>query len=50
MFTLKQINEKAQEKKCRLYVGFMDLEMAYEGSIGRHYGKYFESMMWGVNC
>ena len=22
--------EKAQEKKCRVYVGFMDLEKAYE--------------------
>ena len=25
-FTLKQIGEKAREKKCRVYVGFMDLE------------------------
>ena len=28
IFTLKQIDEKAQEKKCRVYVGFMDLEKA----------------------
>ena len=26
IFTLKQIGEKAREKKCRVYVGFMDLE------------------------
>ena len=24
IFTLKQISEKAQEKKCRVYVGFID--------------------------
>ena len=27
---LKQIDEKAQEKKCKVYVGFMDLENAYD--------------------
>ena len=27
-FTLKQIDEKARRKKCRVYVGFMDLEKA----------------------
>ena len=26
IFTLKQIGEKAREKKCRVYVGFVDLE------------------------
>ena len=26
IFTVKQIGEKALEKKCRVYVGFMDLE------------------------
>ena len=40
IFTLKQIDEKAREKKGRVYVDFMDLEKAYDGSIGRHYGKY----------
>ena len=30
IFTLKQIGEKAREKKCRVYVGFMDLEKAYD--------------------
>ena len=43
MFTLKQINEKAKKKKHSVYLGFMDLEKAYEPmieSIGRHYGKY----------
>ena len=30
IFTLKQIGEKAKENKCRVYVGFMDLEKAYD--------------------
>ena len=31
IFTLKQIGEKAQEKKCRAYVGgFMELKKAYD--------------------
>ena len=30
IFTLKQIGEKAQEKKCRVYMGFIDLEKAYD--------------------
>ena len=30
IFTLKQISEKAQEKKCRVCVGFMDLEKVYD--------------------
>ena len=30
VFTLKQIGEKAREKKCRVYGGFMDLEKAYD--------------------
>ena len=30
IFTQKQISEKAQEKKCKVYVGFMDLEKAYD--------------------
>ena len=30
IFTLKQIGEKAREKKRRVYVGFMDLEKAYD--------------------
>ena len=29
IFTLRQIGEKTQEKKCRVYVGFIDLEKAY---------------------
>ena len=28
--TLKQIGEKAREKKRRVYVGFIDLEKAYD--------------------
>ena len=31
IFTLKQIGEKAREKKCRVYMGFMDLGKAYDG-------------------
>ena len=30
IFTLKQIGGKAREKKPRVYVGFIDLEKAYE--------------------
>ena len=30
IFTLKQIGEKAREKKRRVYVGFIDLEKAYD--------------------
>ena len=30
IFTLKQIGQKVKEKKCRVYVGFMDLEKAYD--------------------
>ena len=34
IFTLKQIGEKVQEKKYRVYVGFIDLEKAYD-SVNR---------------
>ena len=30
IFTLKQIGEKAREKKRRVYVSFIDLEKAYD--------------------
>ena len=30
ILTLKQIGEKAREKKCRVYVSFIDLEKAYD--------------------
>ena len=30
IFTLKQIGEKTLEKKCRGYVGFIDLEKVYD--------------------
>ena len=30
IFTLKQIGEKARDKKCRLYMGFMDLKKTYD--------------------
>ena len=30
IFILKQIGKKAREKKCRVYVGLMDLEKAYD--------------------
>ena len=30
IFTLKQIGEKEGEKKCRVYVDFMDLEKTYD--------------------
>ena len=31
IFTLKQFGENAQEKKQRVYVGFVDLEKEYDG-------------------
>ena len=30
IFALKQIGDKAKEKKCRVYVGFIDLEKVYD--------------------
>ena len=30
IFTIKQIGEKAQEKKRRVYICFIDLEKAYD--------------------
>ena len=30
IFTLKQIGEKAREKKCRGHLGFIDLEKTYD--------------------
>ena len=30
IFTAKQIGEKAREKKCKMYLGFMDLEKTYD--------------------
>ena len=30
IFTLKELSEKAREKKRRLHVNFMDLEKAYD--------------------
>ena len=39
IFILKQIGEKASEKKCIVYVGFVDLEKAYDRVNRRHFGK-----------
>ena len=33
IFAIKQIGEKARESECRVYVGFMDLEKAYDRVI-----------------
>ena len=30
IFTLQQIGEKARKEKCRVYMGFMDLEKTYD--------------------
>ena len=38
-FTLKQIGEKAREKKRRVYVGFIDLERRMIELIGKLCGK-----------
>ena len=40
IFTLKQIGEKAQDKKCRVYVGFINLGKIYERVNWKHYGRY----------
>ena len=40
IFTLKQIGEKAREKKCRAYVGFMDMEKAYD--------RLYREVLWQV--
>ena len=39
IFTLKHIDEKAQAKKCRVYMGFIDLENAYDRLIGKLCGR-----------
>ena len=39
IFTLKQIGERAREKKCRVYVVFIDLEKAYDRVIGKLCGR-----------
>ena len=40
IFTLKQIGAKAREKKCRVYMGFMDLEKAYD--------RVYKETLWQV--
>ena len=40
IFTLKQIGEKAREKKSRVHVGFMDLEKAYDRVNSKALMKY----------
>ena len=40
IFTLKQIGEKSQDKKCTVYVGFMDL--------GKAYDKFNREVLWQV--
>ena len=35
IFSLKRIDEKAQYKKYRMCVGFIDLEMAYDRGFSR---------------
>ena len=39
IFTLKQIGENVQEKKCRVYVDFIDLEKACDGVIRKLCGR-----------
>ena len=40
IFTLKQIDEKACEKKCRVYMGFIDLEKGF--------GRFNREALWQV--
>ena len=37
IFTLKRISEKVQKKKHGMYVGFIDLEKAYDRQVLRIY-------------
>ena len=39
IFTLKQIGEEAREKKRRMYVDFIDLEVAYDRLIWKLCGE-----------
>ena len=39
IFTLKQIVEKAREKKCRVYVVLAIWRRNMIGLIGKHYGR-----------
>ena len=46
IFTIKQIGDKAREKKGRVCVGFMNLEKAYD----RVNKEALWRVMWVVNC
>ena len=39
IFTLKQVGEKARDKKRRVYVGFMNLKRIMIGLIGKLFGR-----------
>ena len=49
IFTLKQIGEEAREKKRILYVGFIDLEKAYDKVNREALWQVLQCMIWGVN-
>ena len=49
-FTLKYIGEKAREKKCRVNVGFIDLEKAYDGFNREALWQLIRMYDVGDNC
>ena len=49
IFTLKQVGEKAREKKRRVYVDFIDLEKAYDRINREAFGQVLRMYDEGVN-
>ena len=50
IFRLKQIGEKAREKKRRVYVGFIDLEKAYDRVNMKALWRVLRIFNVGINC
>ena len=50
IFTLKQVGEKAREKKRRMYVRFTDLEKAYNRVNREALWQVLRMYYVGVNC
>ena len=50
IFALKQISEKAREKKRRVYMGFINLEKAYDRVNKEVLWQVLRMYDVGVNC
>ena len=50
IFTLKQVGEKAREKKRRMCVSFIDLENAYNRVNREALSQVLRMYYVGVNC